>query len=121
MQLAHQTRALPGHTLPPAVRVFKSGLLADLRPAADQAAPVARGGGRGDVPVAEGAQGVVDDALRLVRVVEVVGDLLLEVGEVALDLDVVLLRARGDEQILERLDPGELVGEDERTAVEQVF
>lgn len=62
----------------------------DVRPAPNHSAPVACLGGRGEVAVAEGVDGILRDAGRLGRVRAVVFDLFLQVREVVFDTDVVL-------------------------------
>jgi len=87
----------------------------------EQRAPVARLRGLREVPLAEGLDAVVGDALRGGWVGEERLDLGGQVGEVALDLDEVLVRARGDQKVVVVLDILQLVRDDDGAAGLAVF
>lgn len=105
LPLLKQLRLPPQHLLPPP----------------HQHAPIARLGGGCEVPLPEHRDGIVRDALRLLRVREQVPHLGVEVGEVAGDEDVVLPGAGVDEEVVVVLDPLELVREDDGAAELAVF
>lgn len=66
--------------------------------------PITRLRRRREIPLPKCLDAVLGDLARLVGVLEQVGHFLGEVGEVALDLDVVLQRAGGDEEVVVVLD-----------------
>ena len=92
-----------------------------LRIPIPQCSPVARLSSRRQISLAERAHVVVGDVLCGLKVLEQVVHLVREVGEVALDLDVVLLRAGRDQEVVVVLDVLQFVGDDDGATGLSVF
>lgn len=115
-RLEPQPPLCPPRLIPPQLRRLRHARI--RRP---QAPPVARLRSRSEVALAERSDRIVRDALRLGRVREQARHRVREVGEVALDFDVVLRGAVGAEQVVVVLDVLQFVGDDDGAAGLAVF
>ncbi len=88
---------------------------------ADKLPPVAGLRGRREIAVAKCLHSVLRDARRLLRAGAEMGELRVQVGEILLHSEEVLPRARGDHEAVERLQPFQVVGDDDGVAILDVF
>jgi len=101
--------------------VVQQRLETDFLPRLDQRAPIARLGRSRQVAFAEDSDVVIRDALRLLGVRKEIVHGVGQIGEVALDLDKVLLLAGREEEVVVVLDPLEFVRDDDGAAELAVF
>lgn len=90
-------------------------------PSANELPPVASLRSRREVSIPKRRSAVVCDALCALRVSQKVLHLFGEVGEVAPNLHEVLFGPTGNEQVVPVLYPIQLVGDDDRVAVEEIL
>lgn len=104
-----------------AVRPGVHAAVPDTAVAVEQGAPIARLRSRGQVPLPEGLNAVGGNAMRGVSVCDERLDLFSEIAKVALNFDVVLVRATGDEKVVVMLDVLKFMGDNDRLASLAVF
>ena len=90
-------------------RLIQRRLKAHLLPRLGQCTPVACFRSACQVSLAKSLHTVISDALRLLRVCEEIVHSGGEIGEVALDFDVILLGTGCEEQVVVVLDPLQLM------------